>query len=178
MTLAIYLLIRRQARLKKEHILERWEMLVEGANGATEDIYDSVVAVLEAAEAPRVSWELREIKAGEMGVGYDGMVVTNSALPGCKIYILAYDYGTSLHVAWFLTMQPGFWSKYIARAILKESDPRALVRYFDIPQELELSAYVTTVHGGMKKAIGTLMGKLEQDFSTVDTRSKGFLEVW
>ena len=30
----------------------------------------------------------------------------------------------------------------------------------------------------MKEAVGTLMAKLEQDFSKVDTRSKGFLEIW
>jgi len=176
----IRLVMKRRAQLRKEHILERWEVLIEGGNGSAEDIFDSVTAVLESAEAPHVKWERKKILAGGLltGVNYNGIIVSNSALMGCKIYVIAYDYGKGLHTAWFLTMQPGFWDKAIASAILKVSDPRALVRYFDIPHELELSAYVTTVHSGMKKAIGTLMAKLEQDFSKVDTKSKGFLEIW
>ena len=142
--LIIYLVARRRAQLRKEHILERWEVLIEGGNGSAADIFDSVVAVLESAEAPHVSWERKKILAGGMltGMVYDGIIVSNSALLGCKIYVIAYNYGKSLHTAWFLTMQPGFWVRAIASAILKVSDPRALVRYFDIPNELELSAYV------------------------------------
>lgn len=179
--LIIYLVVRRRrSGLRKDQILERWQVLVENGSGSAEDIYDSVVAALESAEPPGVSWQRQEIKAGGLltGKSYYGLVVTNSYLKDCRIYIFAYNYGTGLHVAWFLSMQVGLLTRSLAAGILKETDPRALVRYLDIPQELELSAYVSTVHGAAKGAVGALMAKLEQDFSSVNTRSKGFLEVW
>ena len=161
-------------------LLERWQVLVDNGSGSADDVYDAMVTALESAEAPGVTWERQGIQAGGMltGKSYNGLVITNSYMKKFKIYIFAYDYGTALHVAWFLSMQVGFWTRVFASGFLKISDPRALVNFLDIPQELELSAYVSTVHGTAKGAVGTLMTKLEQDFSKVDTRSKGFLEVW
>jgi len=178
--LVVYLVRRRRAGLRKDQILERWDVLIENGRGAAESIYNSIVAALTSAEPPGVSWQRQEIRAGGVLTGkvYDGLVVTNPRLEGCKIYIFAYDYGADLHTAWFLTMQLGWMKSVLAMSFLKLTDPRAVIFYLDIPQELELSAYVSTVHDATKKAVGALMGKLEQDFSRVNTKSKGFLEVW
>ncbi len=171
---------RKRSGVSKDQILEQWQVLIENGSGSATDVYDSIAEALEAAEAPGVQWQLKAIRAGGMltGGNYDGVVVTNSRLKECRIYIFARDYGTGLNTAWFLTIQLGFWKGLMAMGILKTGDPRAIVRYFDIPQQLELSAYVTVVHGAAKGAVGALMTKLEQDFSKVNTRSKGFLEVW
>ena len=181
-TLIIYLIYKayKKSKVRKDQLLERWQVLVDNGSGSAEDVYDTMVTALESAEAPGVTWERQEIQAGVMltGKSYNGLVITNSYMKQFKIYIFAYDYGTALHVAWFLSMEVGFWTRAFALGFLKISDPRALVNFLDIPQELELSAYVSTVHGTAKGAVGALMTKLEQDFSKVDTRSKGFLEVW
>lgn len=182
MTLIIYLIYRayKKSKVRKDQLLERWQVLVESGSGSAEDVYDAMVTALESAEAPGVTWQRQEIQAGAMltGKSYNGLVITNSYMKEFKIYIFAYDYGTALHVAWFLSMEVGFWTRAFASGFLKISDPRALVNFLDIPQELTLSAYVSTVHGAAKGAVGALMAKLEQDFSKVNTRSKGFLEVW
>lgn len=62
--------------------------------------------------------------------------------------------------------------------LFKLDDPRSLVRLFDIPQERELSTCVSTFQGFVKNAIGALMEKLEQDFSSVNARRNWLLEVW
>jgi len=178
--LIVYLVRRRKTGLKKDQIVERWNVLIQNGRGSAGAIYRSITDVLSAAQPPNVTWQRQEIKAGGFMTGkvYEGLVVTNPGLEGCAIYIFAYDYGTSLHVAWFLTMQLNWMKSALAMGILKETDPRALLRYLDIPQELDLSAYVSTVHAAAKGAVQSLMEKLEQDFTKIDTKTKGFLEVW
>lgn len=176
----IYRYIKRRARLRKDQILERWEVLIEKGSGRGRDVYKAIESALASSIPPGVTCGYKEIKAGNLLYikSYEGLVVKNSNLENCNIYIFAYDYGTSLHVAWFFTMQLRWFKRAIVKSLLKESDPRALIKYLDIPQELELSAYVSTIHNATKKATQYVMGKLEQDFSKINTKTKGFLEVW
>ena len=41
----------------------------------------------------------------------------------------------------------------------------------------ELTAYGTTVHRAVIKAVEEIMGQLNMDFSKVDTKSRGFLNI-
>ena len=179
-TLIVYLIVRRSTILHKHQILERWEVLIENGQGSAGEIYESIDAALTSVGPPGVSSQRKEIRAGGIlkSKVYDGLVVTNPYLGSCRMYVIAYDYGTSLHIAWLLTMQLGWLKHFVTMNILKVADPRSLIRYLDIPRELELSAYVTTVHTATKKAAKALMERLKQDFSRIDTKSKGFLEVW
>ena len=45
-------------------------------------------------------------------------------------------------------------------------------------QQMELGAYTTVVHEGVKGAVEKLMAELNQDFTKVNTRSRGALELW
>lgn len=169
----------RKSAVRKDQILENWQVLIEGGRGSSESVYDAIVSALGDSKAPGVTWEREDIEAGQMMMrkSYNGLVITNSSLEGFVAYVFAYDYGTALHVAWFLSMKTGFMTQ-IAANMLKETDPRALVRYLPIYQQLELSAYTTVVHTAAKKAVAHTMERLNQDFSSINTRSKGFLEVW
>jgi len=161
----IYLVKYKKFKFKSEQIEEKWETLIEQGSGNMDVIYDAINNFLESANPPKVKWERAVIRAGDLFTGkqYDGLKVVDSYLRDYKIYIFAYDYGTSLHVAWFLTYQKAFFR---------------FVKRMDIPQQLEMSAYVTTVHEATKRGVQVLMQNLDQDFSKVNTKSKGFLEIW
>ena len=162
---AVYLIKRKSFRFKGGQIRGQWEVLIEQGSGNADAVYEEIEDALKSANPPKVRWERAGIYAGNLMTGkrYDGLKVNNSELKDYRIYIFAYDYGTSLHVAWFLTYQKP-WLKFI--------------KIIDIPQQLELNAYGNTVHAATKKAVQTLMERLGQDFSKINTKSKGFLEVW
>ena len=167
MVLLVILLIKYLggSRLTQDQIVEQWTTLVGQGSGNADDVYNVITDVMKSAEPPGVTWSRQEIHAGGLlyGKKYDGLRVNNPLLRDYKIYIFVYDYGTSLHVAWFMTFQKVFLRR---------------VQRMDIPQQLELSAYAQTVHSATKNAVQVLMEKLEQDFSKVNTRTKGFLEFW
>lgn len=163
--------------LTNEKILERWEYLIEQGSGKAEDIFTVATQSLIAAEPPEVMQTREEIRAGGLLTGkkYAFLVVRNRNLKDNRLYLTAFDYGTSLHTVWFLTAEPGLLKRLLA-GILKwfGYDVYAL----DIPKQLEASAYVSTVHSAAKKAVKALMDTLGQDFSKVNTKTKGFLEIW
>lgn len=161
----VYLARRKNFRFKEGQIRDQWEVLIDQGSGNADVVFEVIEDDLKSANPPKVKWERSGIHAGNLITGkhYDGFRVSNAELKDYRIYIFAYDYGTSLHVAWFLTYQKP-WLRFI--------------KIMDIPQQLELSAYVSTIHSATKKATETLMGKLGQDFSKVNTKSRGFLEVW
>lgn len=170
--------------LKNAKIKERWSALVEQGAGHAEDIYRQANAYLESVRPPDVEWERRDLHAGGVLTGrrYDFLFSRNKRLKSFHLYLTAYDYGTSLHVAWFLTAEPTFLQRLLGVILFWQTgvrdDPRQLAFILDIPKQLELSAYTTMLHRAAKDAVKTLMEQLKQDFSKIDTRSKGFLELW
>lgn len=139
----IYYFVKRSKKpsVRKDQIMESWQVLIEKGKGSSEDVYRAIISALEEARAPGVKWERQDIEAGQafMHRSYNGLVITNASLDGFIAYVFAYDYGSALHVAWFLSMKAGFLTQ-VATGLLKESDPRALVAYMPIYQQLELSA--------------------------------------
>jgi len=155
----------KRTSFKEGQIVQQWDTLVDQGNGKADVVYDVIDNFVKSTKPPNVRCVRENIHAGDFMTGrdYDGLRVVDSYLRDYRIYIFAYDYGTSLHVAWFLTYQ---------KTIVK------LAKRMDIPQQLQLNAYVSTIHGATKSGVQTLMESLDQDFSKVNTKSKGFLEVW
>lgn len=169
--------------LKGSKIKERWEILVPDGGERANAIFESVRAELEHVRPPEVEWERREIHAGGVFTGkrYDFLAVRNAHLRDFRLYLTAYPYGTSLHVAWFLTIEQRFLKRMLGIFLFWYAgldDPKHLSYRLDIPKQLELSAYTRVVHQAAKGAVKGLMQELKQDFSVVDTKSKGFLELW
>ena len=169
--------------LKNEKIQERWETLIEDGQGHAEEVLRRATEYFESAQPPEVTWERREIRAGGLlsGKRYDFLTVRNRNLKDFRAYLTAYDYGTSLHVAWFLTIEQSLCKRIMGIILFWQTgfiDPKQLSYALDIPKQLELNAYTTTVHRSTVGSVRALMEQLKQDFSKVDTQSKGFLELW
>ena len=164
--------------LKDEKIVDSWAMIILGAQGKSDFIFDTTKKLLEKNEAPGVNWELGEVTPsflkGLFGRKRDFLLVTNEALDDYKMYIGARDYGTNLDVQWFLTCEPGFLKK-----ISSQIDAAAgLISYLDIFAQQDLRAYATVVHHCLLQAVDSLLDNLRQDKSMINRKSKGFLEVW
>lgn len=168
------------ATLKDEKVIDKWLTLVSSAAGKSDVVFDRVRGHLDAVEAPSVSYHTETVKPGLfqglMGKKRDFLAVKNQFLSDHKMYIGARDYGTHLSVCWFLTCEPGYFKKKLSTH-LTGSD-KALSFALDLFDQEELNAYATAVHSCVKQAVKELMEELGQDFSKVNTKSKGFLEVW
>lgn len=172
--------------LKAKHIERRWHYVIKGAAGRAEEIYTAAAHVLDETKPPAVTYRRETLRAGTLVTGkrYDFLVVSNRHLPDHNIYLLAFDYGTSLFTAWFLTVQPTLLKRILAFYIRLtfffrvKVQAHLLATLMDIPKQMESSAYVAIVEDAAHQAVQMLMGQLGQDFSKVDTKSKGFLEIW
>ena len=168
------------ATLKDEKVIDKWQVLIESAAGKSDVVFDRVRGHLDAVQAPSVKYHTETVKPGLfkalMGKKRDFLAVTNQFLSDHKMYIGARDYGTHLSVSWFLTCEPGYFKKKLS-AHLTGSD-KALSFTLDLFDQEELTSYATVVHNCVKTAVKELMEQLGQDFSKVNTKSKGFLEVW
>jgi hypothetical protein len=164
--------------LKDEKIVDSWAMIIIGAQGKSDFIFDTTKKLLEKNEAPGVNWELGEVTPsffkGLFGRKRDFLLVTNEALDDYKMYIGARDYGTNLDVQWFLTCEPGFLKKISAQI----DAAAGLISYLDIFAQQDLRAYATVVHHCLLQAVDSLLDNLGQDKSMINRKSKGFLEVW
>ncbi len=47
--------------LKDERIMDSWGMVIRGARGKADYIFDTTQSLLQESEAPDVSWKLGEI---------------------------------------------------------------------------------------------------------------------
>ncbi len=93
-----------------------------------------------------------------------------------KLYIGARDYGTSLDVSWYLTIQPSALKRTLSK--YTTGNPQALSMQVDFFSQQDLSAYTSYAHHCVTETVQKLMKELEQDPTGLNTKSKGFLELW
>jgi hypothetical protein len=105
-------------------------------------------------------------------------MVTTERLKDYKIYVCARDYGKYLDVQWYLTCEPGFFSKVFKMgAAVYTAGLSTLILSFDLFDQQDLIAFATTVHHSLLKAVEKLMLSLNQDPSKMNRKSRGFLGV-
>lgn len=166
--------------LKDEKIMDSWGMVIRGARGKADYIFDTTQSLLQESEAPDVSWKLGEITPGLikglLGRKREYLMVTNEALKDHKMYIGARDYGIYLDVQWYLTAEPGFLKSMHSKMAV--GTELGLSFALDIFAQQDLRAYVTVAHHCLLGAVEMVMDELGQDTATINRKSKGFLEVW
>lgn len=168
------------AILTEEKVVDQWYTLMDGAAGKSDFIFDTTEKHLKTLEAPNVDWGYETVKPGLfkgwMGKKREFLVVKNKGLKDHQIYVGVRDYGTDLSVSWFLTTEPKYFKALVSSAVT--GSIKALSFALDLFDQEELTAYVTATHHCLLKAVKELMEQSGQDFTKVNTKSKGFLEVW
>ncbi len=166
--------------LSNDKVLNGWNVLIHQAAGRSEQVFDLLQEYLTAAAIPGVTWVMDAHIIPKLGMypakKTDYLVVSHASLKEYHMYISARDYGSLLEVTWALTSEPGFFNKTFARVA---PGIHALSNAgLDFNQQMELSAYSTAVHEGVKGAVEKVMEELNQDFTKVNTRSSGVLDLW
>jgi hypothetical protein len=171
----------KKVTIREEKILDNWSVLIEGGHGRAEDFYNAVVELIRERDFPGLKLENIIVQIGERTgifgkfIERDYLRVLNEQKPlkDFRIYVGARDYGKDLNVCWYLTCEPGLFSQLLGFTSKGYGFEWKLKMF---AQE-DLTAYVTSVHHSILKAVETLMRKLGQDFSKIDRKSKGFLGV-
>ena len=166
--------------LTNEKIIDSWNVLIPQAAGRSEQVFDLLQEYLADAAIPNVTWVMDAHIVPRLGMyagsRRDYLVVTHASLKEYNMYISARDYGTLLEVTWALTLEPTFFNKTFAK--LAPGIHALANAGLDYNEQMELSAYAKVVHELVKQAVNVVMEELHQDFSKVNTRSRGILEMW
>ena len=189
------------AKLIKEEIIDRWSSLIGGANGRGKELFKKVEENLKAKQAPKVEIFQKEVSTSLMskvrGEARSFLVVQNTYLKHYLMYIGASDYGNQLFVSWYLTMEPTGLQKLLGKLpwwvwfglfpvlipfmiynqFKKKTARSASPDEMDVFDLEELTAYVTTVHHALMDATKEVSDLVDFDFTKVDRKSRGFLNI-
>ena len=185
-------------KLKEEEIIERWSALIPEANGRGKELFRRIKEILKEKEAPKIELGEKAISPSLIrrlkGEAKTFLLVQNSYLEGYLMFIGATDYGKQLFVSWYLTLEPSGAEKFIAnlpwwaqipllpivilfiiyRKFRKKAVSPADMDILDLE---ELTAYVTTGHHAVIEATREISQSVDFDFTKVDTKSRGFLNI-
>ncbi len=185
-------------KLKKEEVIDRWSVLIDEAQGREKEVFREMQENLKEREVPKVEIVKKEVSPSLIrkltGQARTFLVVKNTYLKGYLMYIGASSYGKQLFVSWYLTLEPGALQKLFAELpwfiqivllpimilvsiynrfkgrIVRPSD----MDIFDLE---ELTAYVTTVHHTLLGTTEQIAKSVDFDFTKVDRKSRGFLNI-
>ena len=185
-------------KLKEEAIIDRWSVLIDEAQGKEKEIFREMQKSLKEREIPKIEVAPKKVSPSLIrkltGQARTFLVVKNTYLKGYLMYVGASSYGKQLFVSWYLTLEPGALQKFLAElpwfiqiillpiVILVSIYNRfkgktvrpADMDIFDLE---ELTAYVTTVHHALLDTTEQIAQSVDFDFTKVDRKSRGFLNI-
>lgn len=181
--IGLYLGVGPDGVLRKEQVLDTWAMLIGGAQGRSNEIFQDTEVLIKDSQAPSLTMERKSISPGIvrglLGTEREFLVVTDEArtkLKPYKVFLNARDYGNNLDVSWYMTYRPSLWQS-IASLIPFVNVVSESINDLDIFDQQDLRAYVTVAHQSLLKAVDKVMLALHQDPSKIDRKSKGFLGI-
>jgi hypothetical protein len=162
--------------LRHEGVLQSWTRLIEDGAGHGKEILDAVEAKIRQSKMPDILWNQREVSSGFMSAKRWFLVVGHRNMSDYKMYIGARDFGAHLDVAWYLTVQPGTLKRAFSKYTM--GNPNAISMQMDFFRQQDLSACVGYAHKCVVDEVNKLLSQLGQDTAGLNTKSKGFLELW
>lgn len=165
--------------LKEETILNEWAMVLDHAAGNVEIVLDNIQKRLNESKIPgECDWQVREVKSQGFfsRVRREFLFVSLKEFSDYHMYIGIRDYGAHLDCCRFLTVEPGFFKKWLSQKLT--GDVEALSAPKNILIHQDLRAWTTVVHHCVLDSIESLMTELGKDPRLLQRQSKGFLEIW
>lgn len=196
--IVVIIIIASRARRKfnQKRIIDRWSILIDGANGDGEKIITGLIREIERVEASNIHVTRKEVKPGKGFIKNprEFLVAEHRLFDTYDMYIGARDYGKQLFVSWYLVAEPISLLRLFKRdplgAILKlpfillakgfsqaQGGSGELFSALNLFDTEELTAYVTTVHHALLETVKELMEDRHIDFTKIDRKTSGFLNL-
>ena len=177
-----------QHKITEEKTIDEWVALVNGAASKCDKTMEKLARAIQAEKIPNITISKKEIKLGRDPRPF--LVIEHSFLKGYYMYVAALAYGEDrLNVVWYLVLgtpeisagrqqarrggleDPTTWMNNIFTGGFNR------VMNMSILDKLELTNYVTLVHGVVVDTTRELMKEQNLDFSKINTQTKGFLKL-
>jgi hypothetical protein len=185
-------------KLNENEIVEQWSVLIEGAQGRQKEFYELITDRLDELQPPRLDVSQKEVYATLFkrlkGDKKKFLLIKSKYFDGYVLNVYAEDYGNQLLIAWYLTQRPSKFLQFIVKLpdllitilypvwlLLKLYDKitnrRISLENMDIFDRQELSAFAGTIHHAVTHGSEVISNTVGFDFSRVDQKSKGFLNL-
>jgi hypothetical protein len=164
--------------LKKDVVIDRWWMLVEGASDKVEQVFEDTETNIRESKAPDLKFERVKVGTGYFdgilfGKERDFIQVKDTHLPGkYEMYIGVREYGKHLDLVWYLTYEPGLITWFINKILFFFK--KKFVLNLDLFDEHDLKVYATVIHHCFLQAVEKVTKGTGQE---IDRKSKGFLGI-
>lgn len=171
--------------IEKAEIVEKWFVAIIGASGESDKLKKDFIERVQGAGVPAIT-----VNTARLGVGVAGAVkgflkgraaqahefveITDDTLPGYVIYAGSRDYGKLLIASWYLVADEHKLPT-LGRALA--GGIAANLLKLNMFETEELSAFASVAHEALKDAVEQIMTAKGLDFSKVDTKSRGFLNI-
>ena len=191
--------LRKTTLNRKWRTINSWSSLIGGAQGKNEIVFNNVKKLLSEVGAPNIDIDHRNVClsgiSGMFAGGRRQLVIENNKLKGYNVFISIEDYGKQLNVSWYLMLKTNWLTNMLKLVVIH---PFSIIFMFPvvvfakifysstgttIPELMnvfdveELTAFSTTVHHAVTGAVENMMKGMDMDFSKVDTKARGFLNI-
>jgi len=186
------------AKIKEDEIVEQWSVLIEGAQGRQQGFYQMIEDRLEELQPPTLSVGREKVYPSLLkrikGNGKLFLIIKSKYFDGYVVNVCAEEYGKQLLIAWYLTQRPSKFLQFMVKLpgllvtilypvwmLLKFYDKiinrKISLENMDLFDRQELSAFAGTVHHCVLYGSENIAEAVNFDFSKVDRKSRGFLNL-
>jgi hypothetical protein len=186
------------AKIKEDEIVEQWSVLIEGAQDHQQKFYQLIENRLDELQPPTLSVAREKVYPSLLkrikGDGKLFLIIKSKYFDGYVVNVCAQEYGKQLLIAWYLTQRPSKFLQFMVKLpdllitilypvwmLLKFYDKiinrKISLENMDIFDRQELSAFAGTVHHCVLFGSENIADAVDFDFSKVDRKSRGFLNL-
>lgn len=162
--------------LKRESVIESWSTVIEGGAGRAKGVMQKTERFIIDANMPGVKTRMDTVSTGLFSQKRDFLLVGNDTSREYVLFINARDYGRSLDASWFVTVHPRGLKRTLSKAMT--GNPNVFSQQVDMFTQQDIRAYISVATGLFKKALDDLFEELKLDPSILNTKSRGYLNIW
>jgi len=185
-------------KFKESEIIEQWGTLIEGADGRQQEFYKTIRERLNALQPPKLEFSQEKICASLIrqlkGESRIFLVIKSKYFSGYVVRVGAEDYGKQLNISWYMTQTPSkimqfllglpslvfllLYPVYLGVLIYEKIVRKQVsLENMDLFDKDEFSAFAGTVHHSVLFATQYVSEAVGFDFSKVDQKTRGFLNL-
>jgi hypothetical protein len=162
--------------LRSDAVLDSWNYIVEQGAGRGDFVLGTTERLVIDAHMPGVITSQEPVAMELFGEKRPFLIVTNTKHKEYKMYISARDFGANLDVSWYFTATPTFLKRTLSK--YATGNPQDMTMRVSIFAQQDVSAFKAITHKCVTRTLDGLLEELNLDPASLNTGSRGFLNVW